>query len=219
MTTADRRTLRAERQRNERRDAILRAAEKVFSARGYPDASIADVIDAAQISRGTFYLYFDSKDALYLELIEGFTDLVTDAVRVVDLEDPDPAQRILENVQRMVDVALAHPELTRLVLRESRGLNQSLDERLDRLYDFLHSMVVGALSNGARCGLIRQVYEPVVATALIGAFKEVFLHHLSNQPLRESVRDRERLAQALFELSMRGLLIARPSSAHPKSLI
>jgi len=217
LTTPDRRTLRAERKRNERRDGILRAAERVFSARGYPDASISDVIDAAQISRGTFYLYFDSKDALYLELIERFTVLITDAVRVVELDDPDPALRILENVQRVVDVALTHPELTQLVLRESRGLNQALDERLDRLYDFLHSMVVGALSNGARCGLIRPVYEPVVATALIGAFKEVFLHHLASHAVRDPVKDRDRLANAMFELSMRGLLIARPPSSYPKS--
>src|ERR1700755_2310258 len=87
LTTTDRRSLRAEQKRVERRDAILRAAEHVFCARGYPDASIADVIDAAQISRGTFYLYFDSKDALYLELIERFTALVTQAVQVVDTQD------------------------------------------------------------------------------------------------------------------------------------
>jgi AcrR family transcriptional regulator len=207
MTTTDRRSLRAERKRTERRDAILRAAERVFCVRGYPDASIADVIDAAQISRGTFYLYFDSKDALYLELIERFTALVTEALQVVDPDGPDPAERIFDNVQRMVDVALTHPELTRLVLRESRGLNKELDERLDRLYDFLHSMVVGALAKGASAGLIRKVYEPVIATALIGAFKEVFLHHLG--PDGPRVPNRTVFAQALFEFGIRGLLIPR----------
>src|ERR1700759_4211337 len=121
VTTVDRRTLRAEQKRNERRDAILRAAEHVFCARGYPDASISDVIDAAGISRGTFYLYFDSKDALYLELIERFTSLVTAALAVVDPDGPDPARGILENVARVVDVAFDHPQLTLLVLRESRG--------------------------------------------------------------------------------------------------
>ncbi|MET0388751.1 MAG: TetR/AcrR family transcriptional regulator [Polyangiales bacterium] len=209
MTTVDRRTLRAEQKRSERRDAILLAAESVFCARGYSDASIADVIDAAQISRGTFYLYFDSKDALYLELIERFTGLVTKALQVVDTRDPDPAARILENVRRIVDVALSHPELTQLVLRESRGLNQALDERLDRLYDFLHSMVVGVLVNGASCGLTRKVYEPVIATALIGAFKEVFLHHLAPEGPR--IRNGELLAQALFEFGVRGLLATRPA--------
>ena len=38
-----------------------------------------DVIDAAGISRGTFYLYFDSKDELFLELIERFIRLMTEA--------------------------------------------------------------------------------------------------------------------------------------------
>jgi AcrR family transcriptional regulator len=213
VSTADRRTLRAERKRIERRDAILRAAELVFCARGYPDASIADVIDRAQISRGTFYLYFDGKDALYLELIERFTGLMTEAVRVVDLDDADPAKRILENVQRVVDAACDHPELTRLVLRESRGLNPAIDQRLGRLYDFLHEMVVGALLNGAAAGLTRKVFEPVVATALIGAFKEVFLHHLTSMTARGA--DRAALAQALFEFSIRGLLLARPPSSPP----
>jgi len=207
VTTVDRRMLRAERKRSERRDAILRAAEHVFCVRGYSDASIADVIDAAQISRGTFYLYFDSKDSLYLELVERFTGFVTEALQVVDPTDVNPAERILENVQRIVDVALAHPELTQLVLRESRGLNQALDERLNRLYGFLHDMVVGALVKGAEYGFIRRVYEPVVATALIGAFKEVLLHRLApGGPAGQRAASRTLLSHALFEFSVRGLL-------------
>jgi AcrR family transcriptional regulator len=211
--TADRRSLRAERKRSERRDAIVRAAEHVFCVHGYPDASIADVIDAAQISRGTFYLYFDSKDALYLELIDRFISLVTEALQVVRPDDVDPAARIFENVQRVVDIAFGHPELTLLVLRESRGLNQPIDERLDRLYDFLHEMVVGALVNGAISGLTRKVYEPVVATALVGAFKETFVHHLT--PAGPRSIDRRALAEALFEFGIRGLLLSRGASTPP----
>jgi AcrR family transcriptional regulator len=206
---ADRRALRAEQKRSERRDAILRAAEHVLCARGYPDASISDVIDAAGISRGTFYLYFDSKDALYLQLIERFTSLVTEALQVVDPDGPDPARRILENVQRIVDVAFDHRELTLLVLRESRGLNAEIDQRLDRLYDFLHEMVEGALVNGAGAGLTRQVYAPVIATALVGAFKEVFLRHLTRDA--HKAIDRHALAEALYEFGIRGLYLARSS--------
>jgi AcrR family transcriptional regulator len=206
---ADRRSLRAEQKRTERRDAILRAAERVFCTRGYPDASISDVIDAAGISRGTFYLYFDSKDVLYLELIERFTGLVTAALEVVDPVGPDPARGIHENVARVVDVAFDHPQLTLLVLRESRGVNAAIDQRLDRLYDFLHSMVEGALDNGAKMGLTRKVYAPVVATALVGAFKEVFLHHLS--PEGPAKADRGALVEALFEFGIRGLLLPRRS--------
>ena len=199
----DGRVLRAEQKRSERRDAIVRAAERVFGRLGYHAASISDVIDAAGISRGTFYLYFDGKDALFLELIERFIGLVTGALQVVDPQGPDPARRILENVQRVVDVAFDHPELTRVVLRESRGLNSDIDEKLDRLYGFLAEMVEGALVNGARTGLIRSVRAEVIATALIGAFKETFLRNLDGpaQP-----RGRSELAEALFEFGIRGLV-------------
>jgi AcrR family transcriptional regulator len=203
---ADRRALRAERQRSERRDAIVRAAERVFGKLGYHAASISEVIDAAGISRGTFYLYFDGKDALFLELIERFIGLVTGALTVVDPASADPASHILENVQRVVDVAFEHPELTRVVLRESRGLNEDIDEKLDRLYGFLHEMVEGALINGAKSGLIRKVHPPVVATALIGAFKEVFLRNLA--PVG-SLDGRKELSAELFEFGIRGLLVLR----------
>jgi AcrR family transcriptional regulator len=199
----DRRALRAERQRSERRDAIVRAAERVFGKLGYHAASISEVIDAAGISRGTFYLYFDGKSTLFLELIEHFIGFVTSALQVVDPAGPDPARRILENVQRIVDVAFEHPELTRVVLRESRGLNPDIDEKLDRLYGFLHEMVEGALINGERTGLTRPVHAPVVAAALIGAFKEVFLRNLTPGGAMTS---RQELADALFQFGIRGLL-------------
>src|SRR5690606_25495730 len=58
----DGRAARAERRRAERREAILSAAKTVFRDKGYHQASVHDIIDEAQIARGTFYLYFSSKD-------------------------------------------------------------------------------------------------------------------------------------------------------------
>jgi AcrR family transcriptional regulator len=203
----DGRSLRAEQMRSSRREAIVRAAEQVFARHGYHDASIADVIDAADISRGTFYLYFDGKDALFLELIERFITRMTEIVEVVDPHGPDPGRDILDNIRRVVDEAFSRPELTTVVLRESRGLHPEIDQKLDRLYGFLQEMVQGALINGARTGLTRKVNEPAVATALIGACKEVFLTQLPRGALHST--GREALAVSLFELGMSGLLLAR----------
>ena len=66
-------------------------------------------------------------------------------------------------------------------------------------------MVEGALENGARLGLIRKVNEPIVATALIGAIKEVFLHHLMIAP--DSAPPRESVAESLLDFGLRGLLL------------
>jgi AcrR family transcriptional regulator len=55
--------------RAERRQAILAAALKEFSARGFAAARLDDVADQAGIAKGTIYLYFRDKEALFQDLI------------------------------------------------------------------------------------------------------------------------------------------------------
>ena len=51
------------------RDAILRAAEVVIGETGFAAASIADITRKAGIAQGTFYIYFQSKDEVFRELV------------------------------------------------------------------------------------------------------------------------------------------------------
>ena len=204
METADRRAARAEAQRGRRRDTVLNVAAELFSRNGYHGTSISDVIDAAEISRGTFYLYFDNKDSLFLELLEIFIQRMTAVVRVVDPTGPNPTREIYENVRRVVDVVFDNQHLTVMVLREGIGIRPEVDERLKRFYGFVHEMVGGALEKGARAGLTRKVNEPIVATALIGAIKEVLLHHLVIAPERAPVRSQ--VAESLLDFGLRGVL-------------
>jgi AcrR family transcriptional regulator len=201
------RSSRAEAQRERRRVHILLAAAKLFGQRGYHGTSVADVIEAAEISRGTFYLYFDSKDAVFLELMEQFIQRIMSVVQVVDPEGPTPTERIAENVRRVVEVVFEHRDLTVMVLREGFGVRPEVDEKLGRFYGFVREMLEGALRNGARHGLTRQVDEALAATALIGAIKEVFLNELV---LGHSHEDgRKAISEALVDFGLRGLLIQR----------
>lgn len=65
MTVAARR----EREREARRNRILDAAARVFFARGFDAAKMEDVAEAAQLGKGTLYLYFKAKDDLALGLV------------------------------------------------------------------------------------------------------------------------------------------------------
>jgi AcrR family transcriptional regulator len=52
-----------------RRDAILEAALEEFSARGYEATRIDDVAQRAGVAKGTIYLHFEDKEALFQELV------------------------------------------------------------------------------------------------------------------------------------------------------
>ena len=56
--------------RQERRAQILQCAKEIFSKNGFHNASVADLIEQAGIARGTFYLYFSSKRAIFDTLLE-----------------------------------------------------------------------------------------------------------------------------------------------------
>ena len=49
-----------------RRDQILDAAHGVFASRGFKEATVGHIADAAGIAKGTLYLYFKSKDEILL---------------------------------------------------------------------------------------------------------------------------------------------------------
>ena len=54
----------------DKRDAILRAATKVFAQNGYFQSQVADVARVAGVAAGTVYLYFKSKDDLLVSIFE-----------------------------------------------------------------------------------------------------------------------------------------------------
>ena len=59
---------RKERERERRRQDIMMAARRVFSAKGYEKATMEDIAREVELSPGTLYLYFKNKDDLYASL-------------------------------------------------------------------------------------------------------------------------------------------------------
>jgi AcrR family transcriptional regulator len=73
-----------------RREAFVDAALRLTQAKGYEQMSIQDVLDALDASRGAFYHYFDSKQALLEAVIERMVDAGLGAVAPV-VDDPELA--------------------------------------------------------------------------------------------------------------------------------
>lgn len=61
---------RKEKEKQQRRDDILRAAKEVFFGKGLMSATMDEIAEKAELSKGTLYLYFASKEELYLSLLD-----------------------------------------------------------------------------------------------------------------------------------------------------
>lgn len=83
-----------------RRNEILDAARTLIYTKGYEQMSIQDILDALKISKGAFYHYFDSKQALLDGLIERMLDeaelVLRPIVEAKDLSAVEKMQRYLD---------------------------------------------------------------------------------------------------------------------------
>lgn len=85
-----------------RRDAFVDAAAGLIQTKGYERMSIQDVLDELEASRGAFYHYFDSKEALLEAVIDRMGDAVIGSLGQV-VDDPvTPAPQKLELVFRTI---------------------------------------------------------------------------------------------------------------------
>src|SRR5260370_39342356 len=108
-TPIDGRVARAARQRSERRAQVLDAARLLFAEHGYHATSIHDIIAAADIARGTFYLYFESKRAIFAELLDDFFATLAGNVRRIGVSAaaPPPLAQLASTVLRIFAVLAA----------------------------------------------------------------------------------------------------------------
>jgi AcrR family transcriptional regulator len=81
-----------------RREAFLDVAQRLVETKGYEAMSIQDVLEALEVSKGAFYHYFDSKQALLEAVVERFADGVMDRMAPI-LSDPNLSA--LEKLERV----------------------------------------------------------------------------------------------------------------------
>ena len=208
MTTRARR----EREKEERRQSILRAAREVFFENGFHRATVDDVAERAEVSKGTVYLYFESKETiLALLLVEGLDELIEKLEQAYEVAEPLSADERLRRLsQAYLRFFEEEPEYFRLLMAMDRGRFQ--DSVTPAVYQQVLSAsleglgwVVKAIQQGIdeeifRCCNVRPTASILWAT--LNGILELMEHPLR----REMVGvEREALYQAALETVIRGL--------------
>ncbi|HEY7420052.1 MAG TPA: TetR/AcrR family transcriptional regulator, partial [Ktedonobacteraceae bacterium] len=87
----------------EKRNAILDVAARYITTKGYEQMTTQDILEALQISRGAFYHYFESKQALLLALVERIGEQAEQLVLPIVSDREMPAQDKLQRFFAVLD--------------------------------------------------------------------------------------------------------------------
>jgi AcrR family transcriptional regulator len=146
------------------RRRLLDAAEEVFSELGYHDASIVKLTEAAGVAQGTFYLYFDSKKAVFDELVRDLNRRVRHAMKEGSSRGGTRLEQELLGFEEYFRFTAEHPALYRII-RQAEFVSP---EMLHYHYERLSTGYIEALSEAARAGEIGPLDPEVTAWALMG---------------------------------------------------
>jgi AcrR family transcriptional regulator len=196
-------------ERQARRRRIQDAARTVFAERGYQGASIELISRAAQLSVGAIYLYFRSKEDLYVSLIE-------DALTVFDVEMGQIREHALVGVRlretwnllvRWAERDAEGPRILRLLAQPairpqlSDEVVTSVSAGISRIQDHIGACV----ADGIHAGNYRQVNAREIAdlawSVLLGSLDAAEMHN--NLGLAaEALSVRTERALALIETAL-----------------
>ena len=186
-------TARGERTRRR----LLDAAEREFGAHGFHATSIGEITRRAKVALGTFYVYFDSKDEIFRDLVAhmGQVTRAWIAERVANAANRLEVER--QGTKAFIEFARAHTDLYRIVM-EAQFV--APDAYRDYYESFAHGYQRN-LDDAAERGEIRSGDSEILAWSLIGI--TVFLG------MRFGVWDQSRstdeLADEVHELLKNGL--------------
>lgn len=188
----------------ERKQAILESAKRVFAAKGFHDAGVADVIADAGIARGTFYLYFKSKSEVFSALVENIIQTAIEKLVPMNLDEED---QVLENLQNNID-ALKHyfaddPDTAKILMYETSALDPESSERLSDIFHRLVLWMTDLVEEAQKRGFLKQVNPGVVAHSFFGAIKQMMDSVFITGKLTV---DPDRMFTDLLELYMFGLI-------------
>lgn len=188
----------------ERRQQILNHARDVFAKRGYHAAKIDDIVAAAGVARGTFYLYFEDKRAIFEEIVDRVFTRIGMTILRVDPADAarDVGSQIEENIRRIVALLLEDKPTTKIMLADALGVDAAFDRKLLSFYDEVATLLEQALRDGQALGVVAAGDTRMYAFLTLGALKEL----LYQVVMRDWDIAEERIVDEIYGFLKRGYL-------------
>ncbi len=209
MTTAQE---RKQQERHARRRRIQRAARTVFAEKSYAKASIEQIAREAQLSVGAIYLYFRSKEDLYVSLLEETLEQFDGDLSAIRQDTEMAAdERLRKAWQYLVQWAAGDIEATRVLRLVSQpGVRKQLSDEVAEAVAAGIARIKSHLAGVVEDGMNASIYQRGNADETVDMCWALFLGILQSNDARQnldlpgaSFEDLARSAFAAVDTSLR----------------
>jgi TetR/AcrR family transcriptional regulator, fatty acid metabolism regulator protein len=174
MARSDSSTGQARAAAADKREAILRAAIKVFAQKGYFNSKVADVAKEAGIADGTVYLYFKSKDEILHSVFDrAMEEFIAEGKR--EIAEIEEAGKRLERIAQLhLEKLGADRDLAIVFQVELRGSTKFMEEFSGGGFAEYLDIIRQTIAEGQKTGVFRSDVKPITAAKILyGALDEM----------------------------------------------
>jgi AcrR family transcriptional regulator len=190
---------RRQREREQRHQSILQAAETLFARDGYHATSMESIAEFAEVSVGTLYTYVKNKEDLLLHLL----DRIGYRIRELVGKEFRQAEASLEGFERaglafFLTFCTENPGQLSIFFRESVGQSRAVEEKRRHIVEKFTADIKNALLNVSRnlgAEYKHGISAEVMAVSIVGLYERIAYHYLIWQ-------DRSRDLPAISQVAM-----------------
>jgi TetR/AcrR family fatty acid metabolism transcriptional regulator len=161
---------------------ILEAARKVFADRGFHEATVDDIAEAAGVAKGTVYLYYESKRDVYFAALKfGIAQMYSSLLRELK-KVCTPEEKLRALIAAKLAYFDENRDFFKIYYSELGNIPSAhpggMDKELKALYQEQARLVEAILKEGARKKVIRNLRTEQTAFAISDIIRGVVTHRI-----------------------------------------
>lgn len=165
---------------NERQVKLIKSGVKLFAEKGYHNTSIEEIATKAGISKGAFYLYFESKEAFIGAAVEYFHTQIINRIDKVSEKGLPPKENLAEQISVIIQYVYEFKPFIVMHLRENIAPGKNMDELIEKMnidhFHWIRSNVEAIYGEKINDYLIDTIIQ--LEGLLNGYFKWIVIDHI-----------------------------------------
>lgn len=199
-------------QKEERKNQILDCAKKLFAIHGYFNTQISDIINEANIARGTFYRYFTNKKDIFITLLENYYNAWETEISLerdnLDLKTIDPREYFRYRIKKTFQFFAKDKYLCKITLRMGLGLPHDMEVKIKKFEERIVNLVMKDLKLGINNNHVKPDIDlELTANLIVGAMLRLAYFYFGREEGDETV-DLEKMTNEVAEIVSPGLFFA-----------
>ena len=172
------------------RERILDAAMNIFSAKGFHDTKLDEIVSEGGVSKGSIYFHFPNKERLFIALVDQFADLIERRALEAIAGETQGIRRVQAALEAVLETFGKYRRPAKLLLVQAVGLGTVFERKRMEVNDRFARLIQTYIDEAVADGDITPVNTHIVSHAWMGAIYNVVIQWVyTGEPSKDEIMD------------------------------